>query len=235
MGKYMTIKDWEHSKYFKKEEFKCGCNGKYCNGYPSGVAKSLVDNMNLLREIYGKSITITSGLRCEKYNATVGGDKNSLHICGQACDWNFTNKEFTQKQKDEIIAFIKKLPNYRYSYSNQTNMYNAIHIDTLLVDCASWIDVSSYEKKIKELDDEIKSLETHILELKVTIDQIEKLNIESNEKIVELKKQLDQSEKEKQEVIKELEETMKELEESNVEYEELFHIGKLYLCTKKEM
>lgn len=227
MGKYMTEEDWKHSKYFRKEEFKCKC-GK-CSGYPkNGIYKSLVDNMNILRYIYGTSITITSGYRCEAHNKAVGGDSNSAHLLGGACDFNFTGKTFAKSTKDNIITLIKKLPNYHYSYSNQENMYNAIHIDTNLVDCASWVDTSDYEKKIKELEDEVKSEEAHILELKVTIDQIEKLNVEANDKILELKKQLEQSEKEKQEVIKELEET-------NCEYEELFHIGKLYLCTKKEL
>lgn len=226
MGKYMTDADWKHSKYFRKEEFKCKCGGKYCNGYPVGIAKSLVDNMNLLRQIYGKSITVTSGIRCKQHNAAVGGASNSAHLTGCACDWNFTNKTFTQAQKNEIIAFIKKLPNYHYSYSNQQNMYNAIHIDTNLVDMPDWDDSSTeYENKIKELEKQIEELHKQILELKATINELEKLNVEANEKVVTLTKQLDQSEKEKQEIIK-------QLENATCEYEELFHIGKLYICTK---
>lgn len=225
MGKYMTEADWKHSKYFKKEEFKCKCGGKYCNGYPVGVAKSLVDNMNLLRHYFGQSITITSGIRCQKHNAAVGGASNSAHLTGCACDWNFTNKTFSEKQKNEILYMIKRLPNYHYAYSNQQNMYNAIHLDTNLVECASWVDTSAYEKQIKELEQQIKSSQAQTLEFKVTIDQLEKLNVEANEKVVELKKQLNQSEKEKQELIK-------QLETATCEYEELFHIGKLYICTK---
>ena len=156
MGKYMTDADWKHSKYFRKEEFKCPC-GK-CSGYPkNGIYKSLVDNMNLLRQIYGQSITITSGYRCADYNKRVGGVADSVHMLGGACDWNFSNKVFTQAQKNEIIAFIKKLPNYSYSYSNQENMYNAIHIDTKLVDCASWVDTSAYEKQIKDLETKLST------------------------------------------------------------------------------
>ena len=55
MGKYMTDSDWKHSKFFRKEEFRCNC-GK-CSGYPkNGISKSLVDNMNLLRQIRWKTI-----------------------------------------------------------------------------------------------------------------------------------------------------------------------------------
>ena len=219
MGKYMTDADWEHSKYFEKKEFRCPC-GK-CSGYPTnGIYKSLVDNMNFLRHYFGKSITITSGYRCEYGNKLVNGDANSAHLTGGACDWNFTGETFTEKQKNEIIYMIRKMPNYHWSYSNQTNMFNAIHIDTLLVDCADWNnDTTNYENKIKELDKQI-------LELKATINEIEKLNVEANEKIISLNKQLTQFENEKQELLN-------EIEIANNKYRELFHIGKLCLCIKQ--
>ena len=134
MVKYMTEADWKNSKYFRKEEFRCGCRGKYCNGYPSEIAKSLVDTMNTIRTKYGKSITITSGLRCKTYNGLVGGVSNSKHLYGLACDWNFTNQLLLKEQKANIIKYIKTLPNISYTYTNQSNMYNAIHVDTLLVE-----------------------------------------------------------------------------------------------------
>lgn len=134
MGKYMTEADWKNSKYFKKEEFKCKCKGKYCNGYPSEIAKSLVDTMNTIRSKYGKSITITSGLRCKTNNKLVGGATNSKHLTGLACDFNFTGQLLMKEQKTSIIKYIKTLPNIHYTYTNQSNMYNAIHVDTILVD-----------------------------------------------------------------------------------------------------
>ena len=85
--------------------------------------------------------------------------------------------------------------------------------------------IAELEKEIDGLENQIEELHKEILELKTTINELEKLNVEANEKVVELTKQLKQSEKEKQEVIKQLENT-------TCEYEELFHIGKLYFCTK---
>ena len=39
-------------KYFKLEEFKCQCKGKYCTGYPVELNKNLVENIDNLREHY---------------------------------------------------------------------------------------------------------------------------------------------------------------------------------------
>lgn len=39
-----------------------------------------------LRAKLGKPITITSGYRCERDNAAIGGAKNSQHVLGQAAD-----------------------------------------------------------------------------------------------------------------------------------------------------
>jgi uncharacterized protein YcbK (DUF882 family) len=38
------------------------------------------------RDLYGKSMIISSGCRCIKHNRTVGGATNSAHITGKAAD-----------------------------------------------------------------------------------------------------------------------------------------------------
>lgn len=225
MGKYMTDADWKHSKYFRKEEFRCPC-GK-CSGYPkNGIYKSLVDNMNFLRTFHGKSITITSGYRCPTYNKAIGGDANSAHLLGGACDWNFTNKVFSQAQKNEIIAFIKKMPNYHYSYSNQSNMYNAIHIDTLLVDCATWAN-TDLEKQLDEQKTKITQLEQEITDLKIAIEKIsnEYETLETEKETVTTENSL---------LKKELDKLNKKIEELNNEYRVLFKIFDLYICVKND-
>ena len=44
-----------------------------------------------LREMYGKSIKITSGYRSEALNVVIGGSKSSQHCKGQAADIDTTN------------------------------------------------------------------------------------------------------------------------------------------------
>lgn len=44
-----------------------------------------------IRNKYGRAITVTSGYRCPKLNAAVGGVKNSQHLLGQAADIKCTS------------------------------------------------------------------------------------------------------------------------------------------------
>lgn len=124
---YMTDNDWKNSKYFKKEEFKCECGGKYCDGYNNhGVTKKLVTDMNKIRERFGKPITITSGVRCQRYNDNlVGSIKNSKHISGNACDFYFLGINTS-----EVINYCKSLSDYGYAYTNNANMSGAVHFNT---------------------------------------------------------------------------------------------------------
>lgn len=68
---------------FSRKEFacKCGC------GFDS-VNPALVAGLQALRDLVGRPITVTSGCRCPKHNASpkVGGAKNSQHLLGNAAD-----------------------------------------------------------------------------------------------------------------------------------------------------
>ena len=125
----MDDEEWNKSKYFKKKEFKCGCNGRYCKGYPSEISKSLIDNLNTIRSNLGKPVIITSGLRCSGFNTSIGGYYQSKHMSGEAADFN-CGYVFSKSEKDQIVQMAYSLPNTNYSYTNDTNMSNAVHIDT---------------------------------------------------------------------------------------------------------
>lgn len=71
----------KYSPHFSKKEFACKCCGQ--NG-PIDLA--LVDSLEVLRVLVGKPIIITSGYRCPKHNAEIGGAKNSQHTKGTAAD-----------------------------------------------------------------------------------------------------------------------------------------------------
>lgn len=130
-------------KYFKLEEFKCECKGKYCTGYPVELSRDLVVNLDDMRKHYGKSTNITSGLRCSKHNKAVGGSSGSRHTKGKACDI-FINSVSSSKtgRKGIVDYWIATYPSSRYAYCNgyartKTNttyptsstMGNATHID----------------------------------------------------------------------------------------------------------
>ena len=66
---------------FSRHEFacKCGC------GFDTINLKT-VDICQTLRNHFKRKITITSGCRCSKHNAEVGGSRRSQHLQGTAAD-----------------------------------------------------------------------------------------------------------------------------------------------------
>ena len=110
---------------FRKNEFACP---RYCNGFPSEVAYSLLEVMQNLRNKYG-AIQVNSGVRCQQFNDELAGSvTDSDHVIGLACDWRFDSHIFSEAEKNEIMQYIRTLPNVNYTYSNQTNMFNGIHV-----------------------------------------------------------------------------------------------------------
>lgn len=133
--------NFKDSKYFRLEEFKCQCGGKYCTGYPTVIDPSLIKNLNQLREIYG-SIKITSGLRCPKHNQMVGGVSNSKHVLGKASDTYQSNMcstydkrkiyiqkwlDFANSQMGYCNGYMKYQNCSPTSYSSRT-MGNVVHV-----------------------------------------------------------------------------------------------------------
>ena len=70
------------SENFRLGEFKCKCSR--CSTVL--VDTELVEILQALRDLFGESIDINSGYRCEAHNAEVGGDPNSSHMQGMAAD-----------------------------------------------------------------------------------------------------------------------------------------------------
>ncbi len=103
--------------------FKCGCEEKYCNGYPAQVDTALLKLMEELQKKYTADIKIVSGLRCERYNAELPGGLNSKHLTGKAVDFSFDNMD-----KSDTIAFLNTFEEIEYVYTNSTNMKDMIHL-----------------------------------------------------------------------------------------------------------
>lgn len=137
----------KYTKNFKLEEFKCECNGKYCTRYPAELSITLLKNLQKSRDHLNVPMSITSGLRCPRWNTKVGGASFSKHKLGKAVDFvSLKTKTFSERK-----AFIKwfiKLSGSTYAYCykygktkyhtytgsdpecNYPEMGNAVHIDT---------------------------------------------------------------------------------------------------------
>lgn len=81
---------WDESEFFDREEFRCQCKGRYCNGFPVEPSEELVRKCNEIRRRLGVPVSIVdaggSGVRCPQHNINVGGVTNSLHVTGNAAD-----------------------------------------------------------------------------------------------------------------------------------------------------
>ena len=70
------------SSNFNRKEFacKCGCGKDAVDYY-------LIQILEDIRKHFDVPIRITSGNRCKKYNAQIGGAKNSQHLHCKAADF----------------------------------------------------------------------------------------------------------------------------------------------------
>ena len=71
------------SKYFDEESLSC----PHCGWKPDeGIDDRLLDFLDTLQEQVGSPLEIVNCARCEDYNDSIGGYKNSYHVQGKAVD-----------------------------------------------------------------------------------------------------------------------------------------------------
>lgn len=121
-----------YTRNFDLPEFRCDCGGKYCTGYPVELSTQLLKNVQAIRTKFGPT-TITSGMRCQKYNDSIPGSiKTSKHIKGKAVDFA-GSKTNTLSDRKTVMAYWMKLTGASYTYCNvngsHPNMGNAVHVD----------------------------------------------------------------------------------------------------------
>ena len=73
-------------EFFRFEEFACRCCGRIPPGVRGNI-EALVDNvLDSARRVFGGPVSVSSGYRCPKHNAEVGGVSGSQHLKGEAAD-----------------------------------------------------------------------------------------------------------------------------------------------------
>ena len=109
------------SRYFKVSEFACKCGCGF-GIQPGDVSWELVSVLDDARDHFGQPVIITSGCRCPKHNAAVGGAPSSEHMQGIAADIQLSGT--TPAQVHDYLN--KKYPD-RYGLG----LYSSwVHIDT---------------------------------------------------------------------------------------------------------
>ena len=71
---------WKDIKHFYRENFNCPCCGK------RDMKEKFIVKLDQARGIADIPFKITSGYRCEKHNAEIGGVSSSAHTKGYAAD-----------------------------------------------------------------------------------------------------------------------------------------------------
>ena len=102
---------WSGIRYWNREEFRCRCGGKYCNGFPAEPSETLVQLVDDLRQRAGRPAHASSGLRCSTWNAIQGGVANSRHLSGKALDFSVEGMSGNQ-----LLSLAQSDPRTRYAY-----------------------------------------------------------------------------------------------------------------------
>jgi hypothetical protein len=102
---------WDHIRYWSREEFRCRCGGKYCNGFPAEPDQTLVELVDDIRHKAGRPGIPSSGLRCKTWNSLQGGVANSDHMIGKALDFSIEGMSGAQ-----LLSLAQADPRTRYAY-----------------------------------------------------------------------------------------------------------------------
>lgn len=113
---------WETIHHFTREEFRCHCAGKYCDGFPAQPDETLVQLLESIRVYFGKPVILSSGLRCKSHNAAVGGVSNSRHLFGKAADFMVLGVSAS-----ELMIRVQGDNRTRYAYIIGNGPY--VHVD----------------------------------------------------------------------------------------------------------
>lgn len=111
---------WTNVKYFTRDEFKCKCGGKYCDGFPVEPSELLVKFADRVREHFNSPAIVSSGVRCKTHNANVGGVSNSRHLRGLAMDFCVVGVSSA-----ELLDYVKQQKEVRYAYAIDNSYVHA--------------------------------------------------------------------------------------------------------------
>lgn len=120
---------WDEIEYFDREEFRCQCKGKYCNGFPVEPDETMVRTVDEIRRRLGVPVSIVdaggSGVRCSQHNANVGGVANSLHLYGKAADLHSEKSpQEMYRVAEEVLGNTGELGLYDWGIHVGVGIYN---------------------------------------------------------------------------------------------------------------
>lgn len=114
---------WDDVKHFDREEFRCQCGGKYCDGFPVEPSEKLVRLADRIREHFDAPMVVSSGVRCDTHNARVGGVPGSRHRLGTAMDFSVRGLSASL-----VLGYVQAQSETNYAYAIDGNY---VHMDVV--------------------------------------------------------------------------------------------------------
>lgn len=128
-GSLTTGTFWDDIEFFTREEFRCQCKGRYCNGFPVEPDEKMVRTVVEIRRRLGVPVSIVdaggSGVRCPVHNANVGGVANSEHLYGRAADLHSSASPTKMKAvAEEVMGNTGGIGLYSWGIHVDTGKYS---------------------------------------------------------------------------------------------------------------
>lgn len=112
-GQYLKL-----SKNFSSKEFENSTDKEFF------LDPELINKLELVREEFGQSITVTSGYRSPAHNAKIGGSKSSQHCLGKAAD--IRPSASSKEALDKLYSICEK----HFEAVGDGRNKGFVHIDT---------------------------------------------------------------------------------------------------------
>ena len=104
---------WQEIRFFDREEFRCTCGGRGCDGFYAEPSPQLVQNAETARIYFGAVADVSSGVRCPLRNAELPGSAaNSLHMRGKAMDFRVRGVSARR-----LLDYVRQLPGVDEAYA----------------------------------------------------------------------------------------------------------------------
>jgi len=98
--------NWSKIKHFKPSEFNCKCG---CGQGADKMNEQFITALDMTRKESGVAFVISSGYRCKKHNAFVGGVEDSAHTTGFAVDIATFGSEHRMRVMKAVMKYFNRI------------------------------------------------------------------------------------------------------------------------------